>query len=65
MYWNLRKEMKKHGLSQQDLADFMGISRQAFSNKINGRANLLLSEAIAIRDKFFPNKSLDYLFVDE
>lgn len=53
------------GLTQQDLANKLGISRQAYSLKEKGRTPFSDSEKILIRDlvsEVVPNISIDSIF---
>lgn len=59
---NLRAEMKRNGLNSVKLAAAIGKSEKAVRDKIAGRTNFNVFEAMSIRDKFFPNMTLEYLF---
>ena len=53
------------GLTQQDLANKLGISRQAYSLKEKGKTSFSDSEKILIRDlvsEVVPNISIDSIF---
>lgn len=63
MYPNLDAEMARLGLKRKDIALEVFNGRTAtVSDKLNGRYPLLLDEAVEIKEKFFPDFSLDYLF---
>ncbi|HUV85192.1 MAG TPA: helix-turn-helix transcriptional regulator [Methanosarcinales archaeon] len=59
MFKNLRSEMVRHDINIDGLAEILGITRQAASNKLNGKRPFSLPEAEAIRD-FFKSKGKDY-----
>lgn len=61
-YPNLMAEMSRIGLSQGAVADKLYINKGTMSAKLNHPQRLLLREAILIRDHFFPDMTLDYLF---
>ena len=64
---NLQAEKARHSLTTQDLANVLGISRQAMTNRIIGRKDLDLVEAKKIVDYFNALGSkvtVDELFFD-
>ncbi|MCI1958814.1 MAG: helix-turn-helix domain-containing protein [Clostridia bacterium] len=61
-YENLKSEMARNGITQKDLANLLNIHRNSVYLKINGGASFSVEEAILIREKFFPDLSLKYLF---
>ena len=62
MYPNLDAEMAREGLKRRDLAWIFNNRIATVSDKLNGKSPLLLDEAVKIRDAYFPNLTLDYLF---
>ena len=69
-YPNLAAEMSRSGLDYsvlyKNMAERFGKSTDTLSNWITGRAGELpTSIAFAIRNEYFPNFSVDYLFCDE
>jgi plasmid maintenance system antidote protein VapI len=63
MYPNLRAEMARYGISANDLAKALSLSRKSINNKMIGRhKGFSLDEAAKIRNIFFPGISLDDLF---
>lgn len=60
-YQNLKAEMKRSNTTQGQIAEFLGMSRNNFSLKVNERVPFTLDEIKAIRDEFFPENSIDYL----
>ena len=63
MYANLIVEMRKKRLSQNQLAQMIGISNTSFSRKMNGKAVFTLPEAKAIAACL--QCSVDHLFQKE
>ena len=66
-YPNLAAEMSRAGIDYRTLYDETASrfekSSETVSNWITGRAGALPTEvAFAIRDKYFPSCSIDYLF---
>lgn len=51
----------EHDIDQQTLADLIGITREMFNRKINGKANFTLQEAFKISNYF--NKTIDEIFL--
>jgi len=65
IYGNLIKELKLRDITFNDVAHTIKKSRHSVRNKMYGDSPLYISEAFEIRDKFFPDMSLDYLFLEE
>lgn len=65
MYRNLKAEMIRHGVDEADIAKGLGISDRTFRNKISGRTEFGVKQAIQIRDSFFPGMDVEYLFRDD
>lgn len=61
-FTTLRAEMARRGLKGRDIAEALQISSKSAYNKINGITEFTLKETIAIRDKFFPGMTIDFLF---
>ena len=62
MFPNLRAEMARHRLSIKDLAACIGVSENAFRNRLAGKTEFTMLEIVRIKRAFFKNLSLDYLF---
>ena len=60
-YQNMKAEMRRFGITQGDIAAFLKMSTNNVSLKINGKVPFTVDEALKIRDRFFPNATLDYL----
>ena len=61
-FTTLRAEMARKGLKGRDIAETLQISSKSAYNKINRITEFTLKETIAIRDKFFPGMTIDFLF---
>ena len=59
---NLRAEMARIGIKQKDVAKLLGVSELTVSKKMSGKSSFTIDEAFLIKEKFFPDLSLDYLF---
>jgi hypothetical protein len=62
-YRNMKAEIARQGVTQTQIAEGIGMSRNNFNLKINGRVAFSVPEVVAIRDSFLPEASLDYLLV--
>lgn len=62
MFPNLEAEMARKGLVQSDLAKALHINISTINAKLKVSGRLKFTEARCIRDRFFPDLSLDYLF---
>lgn len=62
MFPNLKAEIARKGYKEKDMAKKIGVSPRTLSNKITGRSDFTLSEMLAIKQNFFPDLSLEYLF---
>ena len=62
MFANLVVELKKHHYSQRGLAAYIGISESSMNDKMNGRTQFTMREAI---QAVFEGRTLDYLFEEK
>ncbi len=58
---NLKAEMRRWGVTQSQVAKYLGMSTNNFGLKVNERVPMTVPEMKSIRDKFFPKAQLDYL----
>jgi hypothetical protein len=63
MFKNLQKEMKEQHISNRDIARAIGKDERSISNKLSGRTDFTRIEMFTIRDTFFPEMTLEYLFL--
>ena len=62
---NLEAEMKRKKISRSDIASLMGLSYRTIHSRFNGESEWGYSECVKVRDTYFPDKTLDYLFATE
>lgn len=59
---NLEAEMKRNKISRSDIANLLGLSYRTIHSRFNGESEWGYAECVKVRDTYFPDKSLDYLF---
>lgn len=64
-YMNLKEKMAGRNVKIEDIALLLGIHRNSASNKVNGTSSFSIDESIKVRNAFFPDMDLDYLFSTE
>lgn len=64
---NLRAEMARNGISRKLVCEVVGFGQSSISYRFNEKNDFLVVELAEIRDRFFPELSLDYLagYTDE
>jgi DNA-binding XRE family transcriptional regulator len=62
LHANLRAEMARHGVTEQDLAALLEVHRATIRNKLAGRSEWSVNEADTIAQHF--NMTIQYLFID-
>ncbi|HFI0586265.1 TPA: helix-turn-helix domain-containing protein [Streptococcus suis] len=62
---NIDEIRKKENVSIVDIADCLGVRSQTVSDKISGLYDFKLGEAKKIRDTFFPQYDLLFLFSEK
>ena len=65
MFKNLEAEITRTGILKRDIAEFLGINTVTLTFKLTGKTRFKLSEAVKIRNKYFPGLELEYLFKEE
>jgi DNA-binding XRE family transcriptional regulator len=65
MFNNLKIEMLRARMNQGELAKAIGISYNAFNNKMNGKTEFTRSEMLAIKKELGSRKPLEELFDKE
>lgn len=65
MYKNLEAEIARYDIPKEKLAHSIDKSYQTITLKLNGKFPFTLDEAFKIRNEYFPDLSLDYLFEKE
>lgn len=59
---NLEAEMKRIGITRLDIAKLIGVSYRTVHSKFNGESQWQYTECVLVRDTYFPDKELSYLF---
>ncbi|MBR2248153.1 MAG: XRE family transcriptional regulator [Bacilli bacterium] len=62
MFKNLEAELKRIDKAQKDLAELLDIHLSTLNSKMNGHTEFSLGECKKIKDKWFQNLTLEYLF---
>lgn len=62
MYRNLEAEMVRNGIYRKDLAKLLNVRYATVVQKLNGRYKFNLDEAFNIKNTYFPNFDIEYLF---
>ena len=65
VYPNLRAEMTRFGVRQEDIANAVSKSVATIRNWMYGNGEFSVGDAFVVRDKFFPGCSIEYLFKRE
>lgn len=60
---NLAAEMARRGITKHDIGALIFATWRSVHRKIMGEADFTVPEAVRIRDKFFPDFSIEYLFL--
>lgn len=62
MYKNLEAEMVRKGINRKDISELLDVRYATIVEKLNGKYPFKLDEALAIKKKWFPEFSIEYLF---
>jgi plasmid maintenance system antidote protein VapI len=62
MYRNLEAEMARHGILKKDVAETLKVRHATVYDKMNGKSSFTLDEAFKIRNTYFPELAIEYLF---
>lgn len=65
MYPNLEAEIARLKVSDKDIAEAISKDLRTVRNKKEGITQITIAEGRMIRDTFFPDLTLDYLFEEE
>jgi transcriptional regulator with XRE-family HTH domain len=63
-FGNLKAEMAREGISQEELAEFLKMTPTNLRGKFTGRVKWSLNECKRIINRYFPTLTIDYLFAD-
>lgn len=59
---NLEAEMKRNKISRSEIAHTLGLSYRTIHSRFNGESEWTYSECVKVRDTYFPDMDLTYLF---
>ncbi|KAB0445957.1 hypothetical protein CH334_17460 [Lysinibacillus sp. VIA-II-2016] len=62
MYPNLRAEMVRKGIVITQISSHLNLRYATVCDKINGKFRFYYDEALEIKETFFPDHNLEYLF---
>ena len=64
-YPNLSAELKRYGITQEQMAERIGRTPETVSRWMNGKNAMPVDECFHIKEELFPTMSVDYLFATE
>lgn len=62
MYKNLKREMKLANIKIKDFARCLNVRYATVQEKLSGKYPFKLDEAMKIKESYFPDMSIEYLF---
>lgn len=62
LFRNLVAEMARYDIKSKDLAECLGCSERTIFSKVHEKMAISFFDALKIRDTFFPDLKLEYLF---
>lgn len=62
MLSNLKAEMARSNVTVAEIAALSGKSCRTISDRIKGKGQFPIQDAIEVKDTFFPGMDLEYLF---
>lgn len=65
MYPNLNAEMSRYNITQKSICNILGINTSTLSDKMTGKKDFKLSECKKIKETYFKNLCIDYLFSEK
>ena len=65
MYRNLEMSIFAAGLSKREIAKKLGIGYNTLLGKLSGKQPMKLDEAFLIKQEYFPNKNIEWLFTTD
>lgn len=63
-YQNLKAELRRVGATYNDAASLLGMTRENFGLKVNGKVPFTVPEITTVRDELMPEATLDYLMIE-
>lgn len=64
-YPNLNAELRRYGITQEDMAERIGTKPETVSRWLNGKSKMPVGVCFRIKELLFPSMSVDYLFASE
>ncbi len=64
-YPNLSAELRRYGITQEEMAKRIGRKPETVSRWMNGKNSMPVGECFRIKESLFPTLSVDYLFASE
>lgn len=64
-YPNLEAELARKNIKRKELAELLKVRPATIYDKLNGKYPFTVNEAMTIKNHFFPNLTVDYLFSQE
>ena len=64
-YVNLEAEIARKGVAKKDIAETLGVRLATVYDKLKGKHPFTLDEVLKIKNKYFPEFTLEYLFYTE
>lgn len=62
MYNNLFAEMARNRIKKKDITDCLCVGEKTLRNYLNGTSKISWNDAVKIRNTFFPDLDIEYLF---
>ena len=62
VFCNLAREMKKRGITQADMSKAIETPLNTLGYWLRGHGSMPLHKALEIRDRLFPDLTVEYLF---
>lgn len=64
-YVNFKKELERKKMPVEVISYFLNMEAEEIRDKLNGKDFFTIEEAVIIRQSFFPDKTIEYLFYKE
>ena len=64
-YPTLEREIAGRGIKKKIIAESIGVCNRSLNNKLSGRVPFTWPEVAAIKERFFPDMTAEYLFARE
>ncbi len=62
MFSNLEAEIARKRLHKKELGKTLGVRQATIYDKLNGKSKFTLKEALKIKNTYFPEMEIKYLF---